>query len=410
MSFVYATFRKDLSRWRQDVIAIAIWLGIPLMIGGLMTALMDRGDDGGPMGTVLIADQDESLVSGFIVSAFSRGEMSELLAVQTVTVEEGTALIDAGEASGFLVIPDGFQEAFLGNTAATLTLKTNPSQTIIPGIIEDVTEILLDAGFYLRALFDSELRLIDDGDGLEVSDDAQFAAISLGIKHKFEQLEPHLNEPLFDLEVVEPPPSEPRPDYGILFLAGVVLMSLVFAAQGLSSDFWTERDSGALQRLVSAPGVLRRFVSGKVCAAAVLMALIGGVPLLLGFLYHDIAWQKLLPSMLWITVAGVGLFAWFAALQMMLPNSRAANLLTTLIIFPLLMMGGSFFPLDALPDWLAAIGRLSPNGYVVERLSGELTSASAWTFDARAWSTVAAIGVSGMLLCSWRLQSGFARR
>jgi ABC-type multidrug transport system permease subunit len=140
------------------------------------------------------------------------------------------------------------------------------------------------------------------------------------------------------------------------------------------------------------------------------MALIGGVPLLLGFLYHDIAWQKLLPSMLWITVAGVGLFAWFAALQMMLPNSRAANLLTTLIIFPLLMMGGSFFPLDALPDWLAAIGRLSPNGYVVERLSGELTSASAWTFDARAWSTVAAIGVSGMLLCSWRLQSGFARR
>ena len=410
MSFLFATFRKDLSRWRQDPVAILIWLGIPLMIGGLITAMVDQGDDSGPMGTLLIADQDDSLLSGLFAGAFGQDEMADLLAVQAVSVEEGNKLINAGDASGFLLIPAGFQDAFLNDTPVTLTLRTNPSQTILPGIIEDVTEILLDAGFYLQAVFGPEIQKINNAGNIEQPSDLFVSGIAVDIQHKFEKLEPIFNDPLFDFVVVAPPPAEPRPDIGLLFLPGVVLMALMFAAQGLSADYWVERDSGALRRLVSTPGVLNDFVFGKALAAAVLMALIGGGTLILGFLYHDLPWNKLIPSMLWITLSGVGLFAWFAALQMMLPNGKAANLLTTIVVFPLLMMGGSFFPLEALPDWLSAIGRLSPNGYVVERLSGELTSATAWTFDIRGWLTIAVATVSGLLLSSWRLHSGFARR
>lgn len=410
MSFLFATFNKDLARWRQDVVAILIWLGIPLMIGGLITAMVDQGDGGGPMGTLLIADQDDSLLSGLVTGAFGQDELADLLAVQTVSVEEGNRLINAGDASGFLLIPKGFQDAFLNETPVTLTLRTNPSQTILPGIIEDITEILLDAGFYLQAVFGPEIQKINNSDDLEQPSDLFVSGIAVDIQHKLEKLGPNFSEPLFDLEIVEPPPAEPRPDIGLLFLPGVVVMALMFAAQGLSADYWVERDSGALRRLVSTPGVLNQFVLGKALAAAVLMALIGGATLMLGFLYHDVPWTKFIPSMLWITFSGAGLFAWFAALQMMLPNTKAANLLTTIIVFPMLMMGGSFFPLEILPDWLASIGRLSPNGFVVERLTGELTSAAAWTFDTRSWLTLTIMVASGLLLSSWRLQSGFARR
>ena len=135
--------------------------------------------------------------------------------------------------------------------------------------------------------------------------------------------------------------------------------------------------------------------------------MLGGVTLTLGFLYHGLAWNKLLPSLIWLTVSGVGLFAWFAALQMLFPTSKAANLLTSILLFPLLMMGGSFFPLDVLPDWIAAIGRMSPNGFVVDRLTRELTSATAWTYDLRSWAIVLAMTVSGLALCTWRLQDRF---
>ena len=410
MGFLFATFKKDLARWRQDYVAILIWLGIPFMIGGLITAMVDGGDDGGPMGTLLIADLDDTLVSGVVAAAFGQDELSGLLGTKMVTVDEGTALIEAGDASGFLIIPAGFQDALINDTPVVLTLKTNPSQTILPGIIEDITGVLLDAGFYLQAAFGAEIAEIADTTELTEPTDLVVSGIAVKIQNKIAKLGPMLSPPLLDLTIVEPPPAEPQPDYALLFLPGVVLMALMFSAQGLSADFWAERESGTLRRLVSTPGLLSGFVLGKALAAGVIMGFIGGATLLLGFLYHDLVWNKLLPSVLWIAFAGIGLFAWFSALQMLLPTSKAANLFTTILVFPLLMMGGSFFPMEALPDWLAAIGRLSPNGFVVEKLSGELTAADSWTFAMSSWGIVLAMTLSGLLICSWRLGTGFARK
>ena len=166
MNFVIASFRKDLARWRQERSAFLIWLAIPLMIGGLLT-LMSSGGGGGPSGTLLIDDQDETLVSGFVVGAFTQDQMGDLFVVQQVTAEEGTTLMADGEASGFLTIPKGFQDAFLNDTPVTLPLKTNPSQVILPGIIENVTQVLLDAGFYLQAVFGDELKKIQSSDGVD---------------------------------------------------------------------------------------------------------------------------------------------------------------------------------------------------------------------------------------------------
>ena len=163
MSFLIASVKKDLARWRQDKTAFLIWLGIPFLIGGLITSMMDSGD-GTPTGLLLIADQDESLMSGFIAGAYSQEQLGDLIVVEQVTVEEGEARINEGEASGFLTIPDGFQDAFLNETPVTLTLKTNPAQIILPGIIQDVTEILLDLGFYAQRLLGPEIQQIQNTD------------------------------------------------------------------------------------------------------------------------------------------------------------------------------------------------------------------------------------------------------
>jgi len=410
MSFVFASLKKDLARWRQDPMTALLWLGIPLLIGGLITAMVDGGDGASPTGILLIHDEDETLLSGLVAGAFSQGQLGELISVEQVALDEGTERINAGEASGFLIIPTGFSAAFLQEQPVTLTLRTNPSQTILPGIIQDVTEILLDAGFYAQALFGAEIEQIMNADTSVVPTDVFAADIAVQIQGKVDTFTPLLFPPAFDVEIVEPPPEEPRPDITLLFFPGIVLMALLFAAQGLSADYWKERDAGTLRRLVSTPGLLSRFVYGKALAAAAVLGLLGGLTLVLGFAYHDVAWGKFLPSLLWITLSGVGLFAWFAALQMVFPNSKAANLLTTILLFPLLMMGGSFFPLDVLPDWLASIGRLSPNGFVVDRLTKEMTSATAWSYDLKSWTIILSMTIGGLALCIWRLKTGFARR
>ena len=407
--FLFTSVRKDLTRWRQDKTALLIWLGIPFLIGGLITVMIDGGD-GTPTGTLLIADQDDSLLSGFVVGAYSQDQLGDLIIVEKVSVEEGEARINDGDASGFLTIPAGFQDAFLNETPVTLTLKTNPAQTILPGIIEDVTEILLDLGFYAQRLLGPEIKQIQDSSSNGLTDDVFVSGISVDIQNKISKVGPKLSPPLLDVVIVEPPPAEPQPDIALLFLPGIILMAVLFSSNSLAADYWEEREKGTLRRLVSAPGVLSGFVAGKAVAALAVIGFIAAITLVVGFAYHDVAWNKFVPSLLWVSFGGVGLFAWFAALQMMFPNNRAANLVTTILLFPLMMAGGSFFPLAALPEWIADIGRLSPNGFIVDRLSGELGAASAWSIDASSWLTLLAITLSGLAISTWRLHSGFARK
>jgi ABC-type Na+ efflux pump permease subunit len=269
MNFLVASVKKDLARWTRDRGAMLIWLGIPFLIGGLITSMMDSGG-ASPTATLLITDEDSSLISGFVVGAYGQEQMADFFVVEQVTAEEGERRINDGEASGYLTIPEGFQDAFLNETPVTLTLKTNPAQTILPGIIKEVTEVLLDAGFYLQRLFGKEIQSIK-GSNLEgKAADVFTAAISVEIRSKFEDIAKKLDPLAIELEIVEPPPSEPRPDYALLFLPGIILMAVLFSSSSLAADYWVERDKGTLRRLVSAPGALAGFVTGKAVAAFIL--------------------------------------------------------------------------------------------------------------------------------------------
>jgi ABC-type multidrug transport system permease subunit len=42
------------------------------------------------------------------------------------------------------------------------------------------------------------------------------------------------------------------------------------------------------------------------------------------------------------------------------------------VLFPLMMIGGNFFPLEAMPDWMARIGRFTPNGWSMQQLKSIL--------------------------------------
>lgn len=405
MSFALTSFRKDMARWRLDVMATIIWISIPLLIGGLITILMASGVR--PHGLLLLVDEDGTLLSELVVSAYSAGELGELIAVEKTGYQDGLARVNDGDASALLIIPDGFMHALFESTPVTLTLRTNPSQRILPGIITDVTEILLDAGFYVHQLFGDEISAMtgmQDGPS-----DAQVAALAVAIQRKLEAVGPGVFPPVIDLEIVEPPPKEPSPPLALLFMPGIVLMAVLFSANGLASDYWRERELGTLRRLVAAPSRLGAFVAGKTLAAAAIIGIVGGLTLVLGYVYHGVAWSKLPSSLTWICLSGVTLFAWFSLLQMSFGSRKTANVISNTVMFPLLMAGGSFFPLAVMPGWMAAVGRVAPNGFVADRLTKEITAATPWAIDLSSWGIVIAALGAGLGLCVLRLRAGFAR-
>ena len=140
MRFVYVATLKDLRRRLADPAALAIWIGIPLVLAGMLNFISGTGGDAPPRAKLLIVDQDQTAVSRLIPAAARQGNAP--IDVATVTLEEGRRLIDGGEASALLVVPAGFQSAVLGRGSANLQLVTNPAQQILPLMVQQPVEVL----------------------------------------------------------------------------------------------------------------------------------------------------------------------------------------------------------------------------------------------------------------------------
>lgn len=411
MAFLIRSVWKDLSRWARDATNFVVWLGIPLLVGGLITSLVGGEDGITPSGILLVVDEDKSFVSRVLVGALSEAGIDEVVTIhQMASPVEARNLIDAGEGSALLAIPAGFGDAILHNRPTALQLRTNPSETIVPKIIEEFVEILIDAGFYLQQVAGEELAVIAEWTGQGTApDSAAIGVVAAAISDRVQAVSSYLSPLAIEVEVA-PPDEMASVPLGVLFLPGIVLMAVMFSANGLAADFWAERQQGTLRRISSAPRGVAELLAGKALASAIVITTIAGIALALGFAYHGLSWPKLLPSLVWILLSGIALFSLFAIIQMAAPTQRSAMLISSMLLFPLLMAGGSFFPLESLPDWIAVVGRFTPNGFIADRLTIEVTGPGVWSIPATDWLIVSVAAGLGLAIAAVRLSSGFARQ
>ncbi len=405
MRFILTAAAKDLKRRRADPVSLVIWIGIPIAIGGMLGLLFTGGGGGVPRARVLVADLDQSAASGLLVGVAGQGPLEELLAIEQVELEEGRARIDDGDGTALLVIPEGFQEALLAETPTRLRLVTNPAQQILPKILEQGLEVAIEAAFYLQRVFGDQLRaILQEGD----LDNAALASLSVEIGGRFQQLAAALNPPLLQLEL--PAEVEEQPDFGFgkLFLPGILFMSILFIVQGMSADVWEEKEKGTLRRTLTAPQTVASFLGGKLAAGALLVACTTAVGLAVGLGFFGLDGSRAPAALVWCTFAGAALYSLFLLLQLLATTRRGANLLGTLVIFPLIMIGGSFFPFEAMPEWMQAVGRWTPNGLALVRLKDLLFGDPQPAAFLAAAAGIGAPAALAFLLSLRRMRGGFA--
>jgi ABC-2 type transport system permease protein len=156
--------------------------------------------------------------------------------------------------------------------------------------------------------------------------------------------------------------------FGQLFLPGLLFMSILFIVQGVSVDVWEEKTRGTLRRVLTAPQPAGSVLGGKLAAGMLLIAVVSTVALVMAVALFGIAWWRVPAALAWCAYAGGALLALMTLLQLAAASERGAHLISTMAVLPLMMLGGSFFPFEAMPDWMAAIGQLTPNGLAVVRL------------------------------------------
>ena len=383
--FVLATAGKDLRQRLADPAALLIWLALPLAIGSLLV-LINSGDGGTPRGRLLVVDEDRSFVSALIAGIPSRGELAELFDVVHVERDEGRRLIDAGEATALLILPAGLQGAFVGRGNAEIQLVTNPSHRILPSIIEETLEIAVDSAVYTERLIgDAALRLtdfrLDDSTAASTGPDLRLAELIQRVDLRLRELgKKVLAPPVLSVEFIRAPDASANgggsavPDVGKVFLPGMIFLSVLFIAQGMSGDVWNERRRGTLHRAASSPPSMGAFLAGKLLAGTTIAALVAVVGVAAGIVLFDLSLAQAPLAVLWVAFSGCVMLVYFVLLQCFASSQRAGDMLSNIVLFPVLMLGGSFFPLEMMPDWMAEIGRWTPNGAALVRL-GEILDA-----------------------------------
>ena len=343
--------------------ALAAWVGGPLLIALLLVAFFGH-EQPKPQGLVMIADQDKTFLSAIVIHAYTQDKLGEIFTVQQVPLETGRRRINSGDGSALVIIPKGFSQAVLGKQTAKMQLITNPSQSILPGIVESVTSILVEGVWRLQQITGDELKQFS---GDSPPSDEAIAASSIRFRHMGDGMRKYLDPPVIQVaaKVVEPNPKRSQTNTGAIMFSSMTFMAVLFLAAGLAGDIWKEKTAGTLRHIAVTPSSMASFLGGRILALWAVFAVIGIVSLLAGKILIRAEIHNAVFAVLWIIVTGGALYLSFVLLHTMVPNQRGAATLSNLLMMMLGMLGGSFFPFELMPKSLAGIGRYLPNGWAL---------------------------------------------
>lgn len=254
MIFLLANIRKNLQRIAASPWSLAIWIGVPLLVGALLSGVMGGSGGATPKVHMLVADQDKSFLSSALTDLLASDRMAEMLILEPVSEEEGHAILDDGGASAMLVVPAGFQSNFLTSSPQDLRLVVNPLQSILPEMAEELIGMTADFGGYAQQSFGDELSAIhaisqDIESEASLAMARETAVAAVGKLSRF--VHAFRNAPI-DVEVVTAEGAS-EATFLMLFFPGLLMMTVIFAAQGLAEDLWAEREMGTLRRLQCTP-------------------------------------------------------------------------------------------------------------------------------------------------------------
>lgn len=158
-------------------------------------------------------------------------------------------------------------------------------------------------------------------------------------------------------------------DYRAYLFPGLLVMTVQTPAVTVGMRLITDRESGYLRETLMAPVRRSTLLYGS-CLGGTTEATVQGAVLLatagiVGLPYEPVLLLSLLATM---ALTSFVLTILAAALAIGIRTVESFHILLSLALMPLLFLSGAFFPLTALPGWLAQLAAVNPLAYAVDVL------------------------------------------
>jgi lipooligosaccharide transport system permease protein len=195
-------------------------------------------------------------------------------------------------------------------------------------------------------------------------------------------------------------------DYMDFVGTGMVAVVVLFtgALGGMYATFAKYKLEHVYDAILSAPVDTEELVTGEVLWTTIHGAVFGSVTMLVAVPFGlDPSWGMLLVPF----VAGVACFGWASFGVFVASRVQRIETLTywqSLVLTPVFLVAGTFFPLSTLPSWAQALGSLNPLFHCVE-----LVRHAVFGFEGRIDVGHAAV-LAGFALVWWRIAICFMER
>ena len=365
MRYIFHLVRKDFKRKWKNPSVILGFLFIPFVFTLIFGMVFGSGgEETLPQVKIFVVDNDQSLISGFMLGALTQGELSELIDLEELEEEEGRKLLDRGKASALLIIPENFGDNIWEGKPTEILLIKNPAEQFLPQIAEEILDTMTLGLSSLRQVFADELTTIRDLAELEALPDESISAISLQFKDRIEGLSKYLIPPVISIKQITL--SEEKEEVSDMtvqayILPAIAVMFLLFICNAVFEDVLTEKESGTLMRLRVSPVNLREYIWSKIVTSTLIGILCTSLLIILGRVIFSINWGNPVSVALLVLCLNILIAGFISFLFSFVRTERQAGALLTTVILLMSMLGGSMVPVENYPPVILKFSKLTLN-------------------------------------------------
>lgn len=273
-----------------------------------------------------LQDLDDSELSGKFIEGLNS---TKALNVHAVSPEDDPdKVMKDGQLSTFLIIPKGFEEQLLArlhgqdSANSTLVVKMDPSkssaQTIL-GMVDGVTRAFVSHLTGAKTI-------------ITISTESVYTETFRYI------------------------------DFFVPGVIGMVIMTTsVFGTIEVNTKY---RNNGVLKKLATTPLSRAEWIVAKALNRLVITFISAALVLAVGYVVFSVEFILNFESLFLIVVGSLAFSGMGMIIARFVKEQDAADAAGNAIIFPMMFLSGTFFPLEMMPDYLQPIARVLPLTYL----------------------------------------------
>jgi ABC-2 type transport system permease protein len=261
---------------------------------------------------------------------------------EAASFQEARNMLVEGKLKGIIVFPQGFSAALASQMPATVQVTVDDSNPTIASIV--------------RAEIAGVINIIDS----EIS--ARNIAVIDGRENPAFLVQPVsvINEPLI---------SSAASSFQFLAPGFVALTVVTGSLIGVATSISKEKEQGTMDGLLAAPVSHVSIIAGKVIAQTVRGMIQGSITLVLAILIFNVRIYGSPIVMVIVMFLGTASFVGVGiVLSTVAPDQETANVMASLLQFPMMFLCGIMFPIEQLPVWMQVIGKVLPLYYAADAL------------------------------------------